>query len=132
MGATFATVLGVLAMIPLTLLILLPVFKPSASTGQPGRFHYADPKTAGSRSSWPGSRDLLERVAMEPRPVTWANAVTRSGTRRSRSPRRPVRLFIYIGTAVVFIGVLGAALKSFDPLTLYTASPTTSSAAPAG
>jgi len=29
-------------------------------------------------------------------------------------------VFIYIATAVVFVGVLGAALKSADPLTLYT------------
>ncbi len=29
-------------------------------------------------------------------------------------------VFIYIGTAVVFVGVLGASLKTADPLTLYT------------
>jgi amino acid transporter len=29
-------------------------------------------------------------------------------------------VFIYIATAVVFVGVLGASLKSADPLTLYT------------
>jgi amino acid transporter len=29
-------------------------------------------------------------------------------------------VFIYIATAVVFVGVLGSALKSADPLTLYT------------
>ena len=29
-------------------------------------------------------------------------------------------VFVYIGTAVVFVGVLGASLKTADPLTLYT------------
>ena len=40
-----------------------------------------------------------------------------------RSPSRPKGLygvFIYIGTAIVFVGVLGASLKTADPLTLYT------------
>ncbi len=29
-------------------------------------------------------------------------------------------VFVYIGTAIVFVGVLGASLKTADPLTLYT------------
>src|ERR1022692_4790117 len=56
MGATFAIVLGVLAMIPLTLLVLLPVFKPSS-------FHWSTSRASttptrkrrASHSSWPGS-----------------------------------------------------------------------------
>src|ERR1700678_4444112 len=48
LGATFATILGVTSMVPLTLLILLPVFKPSTfHWSNISGFHYADPKTAG-------------------------------------------------------------------------------------
>ena len=41
-------------------------------------------------------------------------------------------VFVYIGTAIVFVGVLGASLKTADPLTSTPASATTSSATPAG
>jgi amino acid transporter len=47
-----------------------------------------------------------------------------------RNPRRDAKIaltaeglygvFVYIGTAVVFVAVLGASLKTADPLTLYT------------
>src|SRR3984957_12420471 len=48
LGATFATVLGVTSMVPLTLLIILPIFKPSSFRWPNiSRFHYADPKTSG-------------------------------------------------------------------------------------
>ena len=46
--ATFATILGVVVMVPLTLLVLLPIFKPSSfHWSNISGFHYADPKTAG-------------------------------------------------------------------------------------
>src|SRR6202034_4680658 len=49
LGATFATILGVLAMVPLTLLVILPVFKPSSfHWSNISGVHYADPKTAGT------------------------------------------------------------------------------------
>jgi amino acid transporter len=123
MGATFATVLGVLAMIPLTLLILLPVFKPSSfHWSNLAGFHYADPKTAGVTF-------FLAWIFV----ISW-NAVAMEAAAcyvgECRDPARDAKIaltaeglygvFIYIGTAVVFIGVLGAALKTFDPLTLYT------------
>ena len=123
MGATFATVLGVLAMIPLSLLILLPVFKPSSfHWSNLAGFHYADPKTAGVTF-------FLAWIFV----ISW-NAVAMEAAAcyvgECRDPHRDAKIaltaeglygvFVYIGTAVVFIGVLGASLKTFDPLTLYT------------
>jgi amino acid transporter len=123
LGATFATILGVVSMIPLTLLVFLPVFKPSSFHWHNiSGFHYADPKTAGAVFffgwifviSW-------NAIAMEA-------AACYIG--ECRDPARDAKIaltaeglygvFIYIATAVVFVGVLGASLKTADPLTLYT------------
>jgi amino acid transporter len=123
MGATFATVLGIVAMIPLTLLVLLPVFKPSSfHWSNLSGFHYADPKTAGVVF-------FLSWVFV----ISW-NALAMEAAAcyvgECRDPHRDAKIaltaeglygvFIYIATAVVFVGVLGAALKTADPLTLYT------------
>ncbi len=123
MGATFATVLGIVAMIPLTLLVLLPVFKPSSfHWSNLSGFHYADPKTAGVTF-------FLAWIFV----ISW-NALAMEAAAcyvgECRDPHRDAKIaltaeglygvFIYVATAVVFVGVLGAALKTADPLTLYT------------
>ncbi len=63
LGATFATVLGVTSMVPLTLLIILPVFKPSSfHWSNISGFHFADPKTSGLHLLHGlDLRDLVER-----------------------------------------------------------------------
>jgi amino acid transporter len=123
LGATFATILGVLAMVPLTLLVLLPIFKPSSfHWSNISGFHYADPKTAGTIF-------FLSWIFV----ISW-NAIAMEAAAcyigECRDPARDAKIaltaeglygvFIYIATAVVFVGVLGASLKSADPLTLYT------------
>jgi amino acid transporter len=123
LGATFATILGVLAMVPLTLLVILPVFKPSSfHWANISGFHYADPKTAGTIF-------FLSWIFV----ISW-NAIAMEAAAcyigECRDPARDAKIaltaeglygvFIYIATAVVFVGVLGASLKSADPLTLYT------------
>jgi amino acid transporter len=123
MGAGFATVLGVLAMIPLTLLVLLPLFKSgSFHWSNLAGFHFADPKTSGLLF-------FLAWIFV----ISW-NAVAMEAAAcyigECRDPARDAKIaltaeglygvFVYIGTAVVFVGVLGASLSSADPLTLYT------------
>jgi amino acid transporter len=123
LGATFATILGVVAMVPLTLLVLLPVFKPSSfHWSNISGFHYADPKTAGVVF-------FLSWIFV----ISW-NAIAMEAAAcyigECRDPARDAKIaltaeglygvFIYIATAVVFVGVLGASLKTADPLTLYT------------
>jgi amino acid transporter len=123
LGAGFATLLGVVSMVPLTLLVILPVFKPSTfHWSNVAGFHYADPKTASISFflawlfviSWNG-------IGVEAAACYVAEC---------RNPSRDAKLaltaeglyglFIYAATAIVFVAVLGASLKTSDPLTLYT------------
>ena len=123
LGTTFATVLGVVAMVPLTLLIILPVFKPSSfHWSNISGFHFADPKSSGFIF-------FMAWVFV----ISW-NAIGMEAAAcyigECRNPARDAKIaltaeglygvFVYIATAVVFVGVLGASLKTIDPLTLYT------------
>jgi amino acid transporter len=123
LGATFATILGVVSMVPLTLLVLLPVFKPSSfHWSNISGFHYLDAKTSGVTF-------FMAWVFV----ISW-NAVAMEAAAcyigECRDPARDAKIaltaegaygvFIYVATAMVFVGVLGASLKSSDPLTLYT------------
>lgn len=123
LGAGFATFLGVVSMVPLTLLVILPIFKPSTfHWSNISGFHFADPKGASFTF-------FMAWVFV----ISW-NALAMEAAAcyigECRDPHRDAKLaltaegvygvFIYIATAVVFVGVLGAALKSADPLTLYT------------
>jgi amino acid transporter len=123
LGTGFATVLGVVSMIPLTLLVLLPAFKPSSfHWSNISGFHYASPATSGVAF-------FLAWVFV----ISW-NALAMEAAAcyvgECRDPARDAKIaltaegiygvFIYVATAVVFVGVLGASLQSADPLTLYT------------
>jgi amino acid transporter len=123
LGARFATILGVVSMVPLTLLIILPLFKTSAfHWSNVAGFHFSDPKLAGFAfvMSW-----LFV--------ISWNGIGVESAScyvAECRDPARDAKialtaegiygLFIYAGTAIVFVAVLGASLKSADPLTGYT------------
>lgn len=123
LGAGFATVLGVVSMVPLTLLIILPAFKPSSfHWSNVAGFHFIDPKVGGFTF-------FMAWVFV----ISW-NALAMEAAAcyigECRDPHRDAKIaltaegaygvFIYIATAVVFVAVLGASLKTSDPLTLYT------------
>ena len=123
LGARFATILGVTSMVPLTLLIILPIFKPSSfHWSNISGFHYASPATSGTIF-------FLAWIFV----ISW-NAIAMEAAAcyigECRDPARDAKIaltasglygvFVYIGTAIVFVGVLGASLKTADPLTLYT------------
>jgi amino acid transporter len=123
LGAGFATLLGITSMVPLTLLIVLPIFKPSSfHWSNISGFHFIDPKVGGFTF-------FMAWVFV----ISW-NAIAMEAAAcyigECRDPARDAKIaltaeglygvFIYIGTAVVFVGVLGTSLKSADPLTLYT------------
>jgi len=123
LGTTFATVLGVVSMVPLTLLVLLPAFKPSSfHWSNISGFHYANPSTSGVVF-------FLSWIFV----ISWSAVAMEAAAcyiGECRDPARDAKIaltaeglygvFIYIATAVVFVGVLGASLESADPLTLYT------------
>ena len=123
LGARFATILGVTSMVPLTLLIILPIFKPSSfHWSNISGFHYASPASSGTIF-------FLAWIFV----ISW-NAIAMEAAAcyigECRDPARDAKIaltaeglygvFVYIGTAIVFVGVLGASLKTADPLTLYT------------
>jgi amino acid transporter len=123
LGTGFATVLGIVSMVPITLLIILPVFKPSSfHWSYVSGFHYADPKTAGLGF-------LLGWIFV----ISWNGIGVEAAScyvAECRDPHRDAKiactaegiygLFIFAATALVFVAVLGTSLKSDDPLTEYT------------
>ena len=123
LGTGFATILGIVSMVPLTLLVILPVFKPSSfHWSNVAGFHYADPKTSGFAF-------LLGWLFV----ISWNGIGVESAAcyvAECRDPHRDAKIaltaegiygvFIYAATAVVFVAVLGASITSSDPLTEYT------------
>jgi amino acid transporter len=123
LGARFAALLGVVSMVPLTLLIILPLFKPSTfHWANVAGFHFSNAKVAGFAfvMSW-----LFV--------ISWNGIGVESAgcyVAECRDPHRDAKialtaeglygLFIYAGTAIVFVAVLGSSLTSADPLTEYT------------
>jgi amino acid transporter len=123
LGAGFATVLGVLSMLPLTALVFLPFFKAgSFDAGNLAGLHLPAGVT-GSPAFYFGWMF----------PITW-NVIAMEAAAcyigECREPARDAKIamtaeglygvFIYVMTPIVFVGVLGAALSTADPLTLYT------------
>jgi amino acid transporter len=123
LGAGFAALFGVISMVPLTLLILLPAFKPSTfHWANVAGFHFASPKTSG-----------LAFVLSWLFVISWNGIGVEAAAcyvAECRDPRRDAKialtaegiygLFIYAATAIVFVAVLGSALTTSDPLTLYS------------
>ena len=121
-AVTFATLLGVVSMVPLTALIFLPFFKPSSMHwSNLAGFHLPDP-SVGSFAFFMSWIFVMtwSVLAMEAAacyigechdPVRDAKiAITASGL---------YGYFIYIMIPVMFVVVLGVA-ETFDPLTVFT------------
>jgi amino acid transporter len=123
LGAGFATVLGILSMVPLTVLVLLPLFKT-------GSFHWSN--ISGFHTPV-GVHENFTFIIAWMFPITW-NVIAmeaaacyvgecRNGPRDAKialTAEGVYGMLIYILTPLVFVGVLGAALSTSDPLTLYT------------
>ena len=122
LGAGFATVLGVISMVPLTALVLLPLVHPSsAHLSNLAGFHLP----SGTTGSLPfyGSWIFV---------MTWSVLAMEAAAcyiGECRDPARDAKIamtaeglygfFIFVMIPVVLVAVLGAA-KSFDPLTVFT------------
>lgn len=121
-GAGFATVLGVASMVPLTLVAILPVFKPSTfEWGNVSGFHLPE-GTTGSLGFFMGWIFVM----------TWSVLAMEAAAcyiGECREPARDARIamtaeglygfFIYAAIPIMFVAVLGA-LETFDPLTVFT------------
>jgi amino acid transporter len=122
LGAGFATVLGVVSMVPLTALILLPFFRPhSMHWANLSGFHYPQGVT--------GSPHLIFAWMFV---MTWSVLAMEAAAcyiGECKDPARDAKIamtaeglygfFIYVMTAVVLVIVLGGA-KNVDPLTIFT------------
>ncbi|MEZ0050526.1 amino acid transporter [Mycobacterium sp. MAA66] len=122
LGAGFATVMGVISMAPLTLLILLPFFKPSSITvSNLAGFHFA-PGVVGSPTL------VLAWMFV----MTWSVLAMEAAAcylGECRDPARDAKIamtveglygfFIFVMTAVVLVLVLGVA-NNADPLTIFS------------
>ena len=122
LGAGFATLLGVVSMLPLTALVFLPFFKSGAMHWSNVAGFHLPHGTSGSPAFFFGWMF----------PITW-NVIAmeaaacyvgecRNGAQDAKiamTAEGIYGVFIYILTPLVFVGVLGAA-STYDPLTLYT------------
>jgi amino acid transporter len=127
LGAGFASVMGIISMAPLTLLILLPFFKPSSMTfGNLAGFHFPSGVT--------GSPTLVLAWMFV---MTWSVLAMEAAAcylGECRNPARDAKIamtvegiygfFIFVMTAVVLVLVLGVA-NNADPLTIFTTFITT-------
>jgi amino acid transporter len=122
LGAGFATVMGVISMTPLTLLILLPFFKPSSiNLSNLAGFHFP--------SGVFGSPTLIMAWMFV---MSWSVLAMEAAAcylGECRNPARDAKIamtvegiygfFIFVMTAVVLVLVLGVA-DNADPLTIFT------------
>ncbi|MGA2984972.1 MAG: APC family permease [Terriglobia bacterium] len=122
LGAGFATVLGVVSMVPLTLLVFLPFFRPATiHWSNVAGFHLADPKagTFAFFMSW---------IFI----ILWSVLGTESAAcyiGECKDPARDARIamsasglyggFIYLGIPLLLVAVLGRS--DVDPLTAFLA-----------
>src|SRR4051794_3201156 len=137
LGAMFATVLGLLSMIPLTLLAILPLFKPSSRDfGNLSGFHQVD--GSGFFTNALGHNWLVIYIAFSFL-LTW-NVIAMEAAAcyigECRDPERDAKiamnleglygLFIYTMIPTAFIVVIGAeqlgnaSLGLFDPNAIFT------------
>jgi amino acid transporter len=124
LGAAFATVLGVLSMLPLTAMIFLPFFKPSTiHWGNVAGFHTRSGVVLSATfvAAW-FFPILWNVIAMEAAACYVGEC--RGGARDAKialTAEGLFGMFIYIMTPLMFVAVLGVTLNGLlaDPRTLY-------------
>jgi amino acid transporter len=123
LGAGFATVLGVLSMIPLTLMVVLPFFKTSSlHWHNVAGFHFV--------SGVQGSFTLIIAWVFISSWSALAMEAAACYIGETHNPARDAKialtaeglygLAMFTLIPLMFVVVLGSALKSADPLTLFT------------
>ena len=122
LGAAFATVLGVLSMLPITAMVFLPFFNS-------GSIHWGN--VAGFHAP-AGVHVSATFIAAWFFPILW-NVIAmeaaacyvgecRGGARDAKialTAEGVFGMFIYIATPLMFVAVLGLSLTTIDPLTMY-------------
>jgi amino acid transporter len=122
LGTAAATVLGVISMVPLTLLVILPVFRPSKA-------HFSNLSGFHFPHGLSGSPHLIFAWLFV---MTWSVMAMEAAAcyiGECRNPARDAKIamtaeglygfFIFVGVAVTLVLVLGQT-KSYDPLTIFS------------
>ena len=121
LGASFATIFGVVAMVPLTLLIFLPLFQPgTANFSNLAGFALKDPAT--------GTFQFYMSWIFIMTWSVWAMEAAACYIGECRNPARDAKIamtaesiygfFIYLSIPVMLVAVLGTT-ASYDPLTVF-------------
>ncbi|MBI1880164.1 MAG: APC family permease [Chloroflexi bacterium] len=123
LGAGFATFFGIVSMVPLTLLVLLPFFKPGViNWGNVAGFHLVNPDQPQGLFAFYISWIFI---------LTWNVLAMEAAACYIGECRNPVRdakialgaeglygYFIYLATPLMLVAVLGST-QTFDPLTVF-------------
>jgi amino acid transporter len=122
LGAAFATFLGVLSMLPITAMIFLPFFKSgSLHWGNVAGFHVPPGVHVSTTFIFAWFFPILWNVIAMEAAACYVGEC-RGGARDAKialTAEGIFGVFIYIMTPLMFVAVLGLALNTFDPLTLY-------------
>ncbi len=122
LGAAFATVLGVLSMLPITAMIFLPFFKSGAiHWGNVAGFHVPPHVHVSPTFIFAWFFPILWNVIAMEAAACYVGEC-RGGARDAKialTAEGIFGMFIYIMTPLMFVAVLGILLTSADPLTLY-------------
>jgi len=120
LGAGFATVLGIVSMVPLTLLIFLPFFRPATlHWSNVAGFHLADPRT-GTLPFYVSWIFIMTWSVLAVEAAACYIGECRNAVRDAKVALSASCLygsFIYIATPLMLVAVLGRA--ETDPLTAY-------------
>jgi len=122
LGAGFATVLGVVSMVPLTLLIFLPFFRPStAHWNYVSGFHYAEP-SVGNFSFFMSWVFIMAWSVLATEAAACYIGECRDSARDAKIALSASALygsFIYVAIPLMLVAVLGRTQP--DPLTAFLA-----------
>lgn len=121
LGARFATILGLVSMIPLTLIVILPIIAGKADFGNLAGFSLPAATTAsfGLYAGWAFIM-LWSVLAMEAAACYIGECANPARDAKiAMTAEGLYGLFIYVMVPLVFVAVLGTT-ESFDPLTLFT------------
>ncbi|MDA8318718.1 MAG: APC family permease [Actinomycetota bacterium] len=122
LGAAFATVLGVLSMLPITVMVFLPFAHPSIlHWGNLAGFHAPHGVHVSFTFIMAWFFPILWNVIAMEAAACYVGEC-RGGARDAKialTAEGVFGMFIYIMTPIMFIAVLGLAVTSSDPLTLY-------------
>ncbi len=122
LGATFATILGIVSMVPLTLLVILPFFQADKFDASAVTSFALPAGTEASPGLFIAWLFIMSWSVLAMEAAACYIGECRNPARDAKIAMTASGLYgfaIYVLTPIAFVGVLGGA-STFDPLTVYT------------